>query len=242
MAATTTFGRFVLMFHKVEFHNIETYRKLTTERKPNRPLITVSNHQATLDDPLLFSALTSQVGVKQSKNQRWTVGAAELCFGGMIVGAYCQLCKVLPVVRGIGIWQPMMDDAVNVLQRKGFDNWVHIFPEGRVHQVRGELLRFKWGVGRLVADPDTTPIVLPIFIEGTKHIIDEKRKTKWLPSSFGGERIVIRVGEPIDFTDLVNEAKEQALLEDPVDRVKTYKKITEIIQSKMEDLRVQTEL
>jgi monolysocardiolipin acyltransferase len=136
----------------------------------------------------------------------------------------------------------MMDDAVAVLSRPGFENWVHVFPEGRVHQVHGELLRFKWGVGRLVADPDTTPIVLPIFIEGTKRILDEKRKHRWLPSSWGGERIAIRIGEPIDFSDLVNQAKEEALTDAAVDRVKTYKRITDLIQEKVEELRVQTEL
>lgn len=134
-----------------------------------------------------------------------------------------------------------MDDVVGRLSKaEGGDNWVHIFPEGRVHQdPSGELLRFKWGVGRLVADPDVTPLVLPIFIEGTKAILDEKRKNRRIPSSLYGTDVIIRIGEPIDFSEYVARAKEEAKKkgEGNVDRIATYKDITSIIQTSIEKLR-----
>jgi monolysocardiolipin acyltransferase len=149
------------------------------------------------------------------------------------------------VTRGEGIWHKLMDDAVGRLSTPGIDNWIHLFPEGRVHQnPKGELLRFKWGVGRLVADPNITPIVLPIHIEGTKDILHEARPNRLIPSSLYGSNVVVRIGEPIDFSELVSEAKKEAqkLGDGNVDRVKTYKAITIIIQQKVEELRDQSVL
>lgn len=194
-----------------------------------------------LDDPLLYSILTGKIGTKWPTRQRWTIGASELCFGGPIVGLFCRLCKVLPVTRGQGIWHPFMDDAVGAISAPT-DNWIHLFPEGRVHQdPEGKLLRFKWGVGRLVADPDVTPLVIPIHIEGTRHILSETRPNRMIPSSLYGTKVSIRIGDPIDFTDFVLQAKTQALQDGPgkVDRIQTYQTITQIIQQSVEKLRDQ---
>lgn len=193
---------------------------------------------SALDDPLLYSILTKEAGLLWPTRQRSTVGAAELCFANWFVGTMCKLGKVLPVVRGDGIWQQWVDKVVGRLSAPSPDNWVHIFPEGRVHQAKdGALLRFKWGLGRMVADPEVTPIVLPIFIEGTKLLLDEKRPNPWLLSSFRGSNISIRIGEPIDFSDLVTKAKEEAKRDGKCDRIRTYKSITEQIQKKLEELR-----
>lgn len=174
---------------------------------------------------------------------RWTVGAAELCFANPFLSSICYLCKVLPIVRGAGMWQPMMDEVVARLCAPGYDNWVHIFPEGRVHQVAGEMRRLKWGVGRLVADPPITPIVLPMYIEGTKKLLDKNRPQPKLLSSWHGERIAIYIGEPIDLSELVAEAKQEAMnAPNAVDRIKTYRRVTSVIQEKMQELQRQAEL
>lgn len=155
----------------------------------------------------------------------------------------CYYCKVLPVVRGEGIWQPLMEDVLGRLSAPTPDNWVHIFPEGQINQKKGELLRFKWGLGRLVTDPDVTPLVLPIYIEGTKRLVSEDRANRYLMSSWYGERVVVRVGEPIDLSELVAHAKEEALTSGkPVDRIKTYREISTIVRDRMEELRKQCEL
>lgn len=195
-----------------------------------------------LDDPLLYGILAKE-GFVWPTHQRWTVGAAELCFSNWFIGALCKLGKVLPIVRGQGIWQPMMDDVVGRLCAPGPDNWVHIFPEGRVCQNEdGSLRRFKWGIGRLVADPDITPLVVPVHIEGTKLILDERRPNRWGLSSYYGSNVVIRFGTPLDFSDIVSQAKEEARKNGTCDRVKTYLLITEAIQKKVEELRDENSL
>lgn len=55
-------------------------------------------------------------------------------------------------------------------------SWVHIFPEGRIHQHPQKTMRyFKWGVARLILEPDVCPDIIPIWIEGTDQIMHESR-------------------------------------------------------------------
>ena len=56
--------------------------------------------------------------------------------------------KVLPVDRGRGIAQPVMQV---VAARAARGEWVHLFPEGRVGY-SGTLAPCKWGVGKVICD------------------------------------------------------------------------------------------
>ena len=66
-------------------------------------------------------------------------------------------------------------------------SWIHIFPEGKVHQHPLKTMRyFKWGIARLILEPDVCPDIIPIWIEGNDQIMNEVRK--W-------PRFVPRVGK-----------------------------------------------
>jgi monolysocardiolipin acyltransferase len=70
--------------------------------------------------------------------------------------------------------------------------WVHIFPEGRVHQHPEHRMRyFKWGIARLILESEPCPDVVPIFLEGTKDVMPEDR---------GWPRPVPRVGKRVEIT------------------------------------------
>ena len=65
--------------------------------------------------------------------------------------------------------------------------WIHIFPEGKVHQHPLKTMRyFKWGVARLILEPDVCPAIVPMWIEGTDAIMSEER---------GFPRFIPRVGK-----------------------------------------------
>ncbi|QDS75003.1 hypothetical protein FKW77_005609 [Venturia effusa] len=76
-------------------------------------------------------------------------------------------------------------------------SWVHIFPEGKVHQHSDHSMRyFKWGVARMILEPDVCPQVVPIFIAGPEEIMHEARPApRWLPRI--GKKVTVTFGEPI---------------------------------------------
>ena len=47
-------------------------------------------------------------------------------------------------------------------------------------------MRFKWGVGRLVADAHVTPIVIPIYHQGMDSILPN-REPYWYGLHFGSQ-------------------------------------------------------
>lgn len=78
-----------------------------------------------------------------------------------------SLGRCVPCVRGEGVYQKGMDFCVDMLN----DNkWVHIFPEGKVCKREDEPLRFKWGVGRLVMDAKTEPLILPVWCKNMEAV------------------------------------------------------------------------
>ena len=56
-----------------------------------------------------------------------------------------------------------------MLEKLNNGHWLHVFPEGKIN-LEKEIIRLKWGVGRLIADCKETPIVLPFFHFGKNTI------------------------------------------------------------------------
>ena len=77
-------------------------------------------------------------------------------------------------------------------------SWVHIFPEGRIHQHPGHLMRyFKWGIARLILEAEPCPDVVPMWIEGPELIMSEDRRwPRFVPRT--GKDVHVTFGEPID--------------------------------------------
>lgn len=76
--------------------------------------------------------------------------------------------------------------------------WIHLFPEACVHQHPTLALRyFKWGVSRLILETNPAPQLVPIFIDGTQHIMHEQRRSpRWLPRI--GRTVHIVFGDVLD--------------------------------------------
>ncbi|KOB71172.1 Tafazzin-like protein, partial [Operophtera brumata] len=189
VAVVGLFSKIIIDFlNKTTIYNREALMRAVKQRPPGVPLLTVSNHHSCFDDPGLWGVLDCVALVRGSR-MRWSLAAHDICFTNALHAAFFALGKCVPVVRGAGVYQPAMDFCVERLAR---GDWVHIFPEGRVN-VDKELLRFKWGVGRLIADCPALPVVLPVWHEGMDRVLPN---TEPYLLKFR-KRVFLCVGEPI---------------------------------------------
>jgi monolysocardiolipin acyltransferase len=130
---------------------------------------------------------------------------------------------------------PFSDPSASVYSTTGTDafpspsfyasrrfSWVHIFPEGRVHQHPQHGLRyFKWGVARLILESEPCPDVVPVFIEGMADVMNEERgPPRWMPRLGKAVGITFgdRVGEEVfgAFRERWKRLKEKAGVVDDV--------------------------
>ncbi|KAK4192099.1 putative lysophosphatidylcholine acyltransferase [Podospora australis] len=88
-------------------------------------------------------------------------------------------------------------------------SWVHVFPEGLVHQHPDVDLRyFKWGVARLILEADPVPDILPMFIDGTQRVMPEDRGfPRFLPRI--GKTIRVSFGEVLDYDAVFGDLKHK---------------------------------
>lgn len=191
--------------------------------RQNRPLLSVCNHSATMDDPIVFATLPWRV-ILDPKRLRWTLGAKEICFTNPLFSWFFTCGQVIPIERGDGIHQPAMARATEILNQ---DGWIHVFSEGRVNQ-ESEMRRFKWGIAHLILQSKQKPLVLPFFHRGMDKMIPLGTR---LPRPMS--RLSIVFGEPIDFNDpRVFQFKKG--VSDVDERIR----ITAFIQSRVETLKV----
>ncbi|BBN04524.1 monolysocardiolipin acyltransferase [Marchantia polymorpha subsp. ruderalis] len=195
----STVGAFARLFtsvlNRTTVYNKDTLLDLVQSRPSDTPLVTVSNHMSTLDDPLMWGM--KGLPITDPKLSRWTLTAEDICFTNPIFSYFFRLGKCLPVRRGAGIHQPYMDEALDVINR---GDWLHTFPEGKLSQEEGPMRRLKWGTASLIARASVQPIVLPIAHSGYEKVLPEnymfgRRPLLPLPM----KRITIVVGEPMVF-------------------------------------------
>ena len=77
-------------------------------------------------------------------------------------------------------------------------SWVHIFPEGMIHQAKQKTMRyFKWGVARLILEASECPDIVPIWLEGFDQIMHENRGfPRFLPRP--SNNVSITFGSKVD--------------------------------------------
>ena len=89
------------------------------------------------------------------------------------------------------------------------------------------------GVGRMIAEARIPPIVLPLYHVGMEDILPEIRP--YIPRLF--KRLTLLVGEPIDFTTLLNAQKTAQ-----ASAVVLRKQITDLLQETMSEMKTQAEV
>merc|ERR1712130_71690 len=200
----------------VEGNGVARFRSYLLERGDDVGLLTVSNHQSTLDDPFVLCSLTPFLSEK-----RWDMCAEKVCHKNVFSNCIVGMGNVVPVLRGAGIEQNGVDTLIHKLNN---GKWVHIFPEGRIWQKNAHSVNMgysspsgqrratcgrnlgplKWGVGKIIAETKVPLIVLPFFHTGMDEAMPLTAESKCaylLPSA--GNNIHVIVGEPMQFDDLI---------------------------------------
>ena len=88
-------------------------------------------------------------------------------------------------------------------------SWVHIFPEGMIHQTPDKSMRyFKWGVARLILEPPECPDVVPMFIEGTDQVMHQNRSwPRFIPRI--GKTISVSFGKELDVEAVFGDLRKR---------------------------------
>uniref|UniRef100_A0A336LR37 Tafazzin family protein n=1 Tax=Culicoides sonorensis TaxID=179676 RepID=A0A336LR37_CULSO len=217
----------IAFLNKTRCYNRQILENAIENRTPGIPLLTVSNHHSCFDDPGMWGLFPLRIACNPNKI-RWSLAAHDICFTQTYHSWFFMFGKCIPVVRGGGVYQPAVDLCIDKLS---IGEWVHIFPEAKVNMTK-EVLRLKWGVGRMIYESAVMPIVIPIWHIGMEEILPNEP-----PYYFRiGKRVTYNFGKPIDLNLLVKRLREQNVSE-----VEARKAITDRIQEAMYALRDETE-
>ncbi|CAK9225053.1 unnamed protein product [Sphagnum troendelagicum] len=192
-----------------EIHGADKLEQAVSQRPEGQSLITVCNHVASMDDPLVMAALLPPSILIQAKNLRWTLCATDRCFTNAAFSAFFRSVKVLPLRRGAGLQQEGIDIALSKLKN---GDWVHIFPEGSRSRDGGKTIgAIRRGIGRLVTDVEKTPVVIPFVHTGMQEMMPIGSK---FPSIH--KKVTVLVGDPIELDDIINQSSRQCLSKEAV--------------------------
>lgn len=174
------------------------------ERDARRGVITLSNHISTLDDPVTWGILPTHYFFN-TRTTRWVLGASDMMFTNPVLSTFFRNGQVIETFRGAGIFQPAVDFAIDKLNEGA---WIHLFGEGKVNQpnvdkhesniLPHKLLRFKWGVGRIVMEAVKPPVIIPMWLSGFDKLMPEDRPSPYKFFPRRGANLSITFGKPID--------------------------------------------
>ncbi|KAI8883703.1 hypothetical protein K501DRAFT_333184 [Backusella circina FSU 941] len=201
-----TLSKLFLKCNKVTVYNLEGFTSMVESPQRERGIITVSNHKSVWDDPFLWGVLPLKTLFSIDK-MRWVLGAADICFTNIFKSYFFAFGQTIPTIRGGTIYQPGMDFAIQKLTKEN-SGWIHIYPEAKVNQESDKMIRFKWGIARLIMESDN-PYVIPIWHKG----MEDAKPLYDTPRLFNND-ITIIFGEHVDCSDIVQEWKQKKLTDE----------------------------
>jgi monolysocardiolipin acyltransferase len=222
------FGRTVMhLMNKTKIYNEDRMRDAIFKRPAGTPLITYSNHESCMDDPMLLSIFFRSSQIIKFDRIRWSLAAHDICFDEPLHAKFFSLGKCIPIIRGQGVYQRGVDFIIDRLNHAG--DWLHIFPEGGINLERKELRRIKWGVGRIISECKKAPIVIPFWHTGMADVLPNKEP--YYPRF--GNKVLVNVGQPLKLEDILKSVEK-------LPPMQKRKIITDFLEHELRKLREET--
>merc|ERR1712080_746014 len=99
-------------------------------------------------------------------------------------------------------------------------------------------MRYKWGVGRLIAESNITPIVIPIYHVGMDDIVPNKKPIFWfLRFPRVGKKVTVLVGKPIIVKHIIEQLRKRNASD-----MEVRKTLTDLIEKQLKGLRINAEI
>ncbi|POW14308.1 hypothetical protein PSTT_03121, partial [Puccinia striiformis] len=219
--------------HSRRYGCIQTVTQLWDEGNKGRWTSYLTRYfGARLDDPMVWGIMPFSTFFDTSKI-RWTLGAADILFTNRFISPLFENGQVIKTVRGDGIYQPAIDLA---LEKLNHSQWVHVFPEGKVNQPsrdksqNHELLRFKWGISRLILESKHEPIILPIWLTGFDDVMPEGRPSPYNMIPRLNQSLSIKISNPINDTRFASCSSSEDGTEEHGQEMKNSSKIRDFRQ------------
>eukprot|EP00127_Corallochytrium_limacisporum_P004343 Clim_evm26s158 gene=Clim_evmTU26s158 len=231
----------IVLRNDFEVHGQDRLRDAVLNRSEGKALLTYSNHVSVQDDPGLMSCVIPADILINHRKMRWGGCAEEICFKTSAHSAFMGTGKVMPLLRGAGV---MQGSFTRLILRANRGDWVHIFPEGHVHQVKG-IDHMRWGIGRLITETKTESMVLPIYIDGMQDCLPDDPETRITRNTIplAGKKVTVVIGEAVPVGDLHSEyqrkrraqARQHAAHMDSLDE-EYFKRATARVQAVMAEM------
>lgn len=237
LGIVSIFGKLVMhVMNRSHVDNQDGLMDAVLRREKDLGLITVSNHASTLDDPMLFCGIfpiSFFFTEHWHRRVRWSICAREMCYSNVFLAQFFKSGKTLPIERGGGLYQPVMNVVAHAVAR---GDWVHVFPEGKIHFNDGrEVGPLKWGVGKVCCDSfllsGKVPMIVPFHHVGMTSLMP---KGSVIPGI--GNSVRVKVGDSVDLSDVI----EQCRSDTKEGRECAWKAITDRIGDAMRTLASQT--
>eukprot|EP00468_Gymnochlora_sp_CCMP2014_P001216 CAMPEP_0167740418 /NCGR_PEP_ID=MMETSP0110_2-20121227/265_1 /TAXON_ID=629695 /ORGANISM="Gymnochlora sp., Strain CCMP2014" /LENGTH=322 /DNA_ID=CAMNT_0007624307 /DNA_START=3 /DNA_END=971 /DNA_ORIENTATION=- len=239
----------------VEIHHAHRLKNVVENRPPGVGLFTVSNHASMADPAIIANMYDWSQDLSCPQWPPWTLCTDTFFRVHPLLSFWLEAGKAMPITRASpkGLKQEYLRDFRD---RLNAGEWCHLYPEGKITQPwrfpegQSRLGKFLPGIGKLVTNCETPPLVVPIYHKGMHDILPEivgdprmPAKPKSLIPQIG-KKVDIYIGEPVEISDLLEEADQSSEDVNSLERwqhetrddLKKWLKISSRVRDAMRDL------